>query len=226
MPQETACGYIKGILRTLILYYITDRTQFPGNEGVRQERLLERVEAAARAGVDYIQLREKDLSAAELEPLAQAVMEQVHKAGTKTRLLINSHFDVATAVGAEGVHLPAGRAVATARKQLGEAVVIGASCHTSAEVLQAKDDGADFAVFGPVFAKRMEKRMLSSGVGIERLQEACAVVKGWPVLALGGVTLENASACLRAGAAGIAGIRLFQGGDVAETVAALRTLSR
>ncbi len=216
----------------LILYYITDRMQFPGEEAVRQERLLECVAAAARAGVDYIQLREKDLSAAALEALARAAVERVRGVGRRTRLLINSNFGVAAAVGADGVHLPAGIAVAPVRASLGErgaGGVIGVSCHTREEVLHARDEGADFAVFGPVFEKGglgkgpLEKSG-GAGLGMNRLREACGAAKGWPVLALGGVTAENAAACVPAGATGVAGIRLFQRGDISQTVAVLRAI--
>ena len=98
--------------RSCLLYYITDRTQFPGDERTRRRALLDKIAEAARAGVDYIQLREKDLSACELEKLAADAMRIIHevRAGngeqhSATRLLINSRTDVALAAGADGVHL-------------------------------------------------------------------------------------------------------------------------
>src|ERR1700675_4903731 len=90
-----------------LLYYITDRSQFRGDEHARRHALLAKVAEAARAGVDYIQLREKDLSTRELETLAREVVELVRENSPSTRLLINSRTDVALAVGADGVHLRA-----------------------------------------------------------------------------------------------------------------------
>ena len=87
----------------MLLYYITDRTQFPGDETSRRRQLLDKIAEAARCGVDYVQLREKDLSARELESLAREAVQRTRETGTA--LLINSRTDVAIAVGAAGVHL-------------------------------------------------------------------------------------------------------------------------
>ena len=92
----------------MLLYYITDRTQFAGDESARQKALLAKVAECARAGVDYIQLREKDLSGRELEVLAREALQQVRAAGSKTRLLVNSRTDIAIACGLDGVHLRSG----------------------------------------------------------------------------------------------------------------------
>src|ERR1700722_17183718 len=95
---------------TRLLYYITDRTAFPGDELSRRRRLLQKIEEAARAGLDYIQLREKDLPARDLESLAREAVQIIARRKTtnrdpRTALLINSRTDVALAVGADGVHL-------------------------------------------------------------------------------------------------------------------------
>lgn len=161
--------------------------------------------------MDYIQLREKDLSARDLEVLARDILrgslsEQRHR---KTRLLVNSRADVALAVGADGVHLRSEdispehvRTVWGARKP-----IIGVSCHAVDEVASAAASGADFAVFGPVFGKRD-----AAPTGLDLLRKACQLKV--PVLALGGVTLDNARSCVDAGAAGLAAIRLFQDNDI------------
>ncbi len=214
----------------MIFYYITDRRQFPGRESQRRGRLLEKIAEAARAGVDYIQLREKDLPARELELLAKDAMRRIHAnaSGKPARLLVNSRMDVAIAAGADGVHLRADDVAASEARVIFskagvDAPVIGVSCHSLAEVRLAESHGADFAVFGPVFEKSG-----AAGHGLAALREACgqvaahgieaAVAAGqMPVLALGGVTAEKAALCLRAGAAGIAGIRLFQENEVAQT---------
>lgn len=199
-----------------LLYYITDRRQFGGDERRRREQLLENIAECASAGVDYIQLREKDLTGRQLELLAKDAMAAI-PSGSRTRLLINGRTDIALACGAHGVHLPAGsispsevRAVWMKAARNGAPPIIGVSTHSLAEALGAEAHGADFVVFGPVF----EKEGRANPAGLEELAEVCRSCT-IPVLGLGGVTPENAQLCLGAGAAGIAGIRLFQSGDAA-----------
>ena len=212
----------------LQLYYITDRKQFAGDAAAQRARLLERIAAAAAAGVEFIQLREKDLSARELEKLGADALLRTRASGLGTRLLINSRLDIAIACGADGVHLPADdlnpdEARAIFDKAGVHRPVIGISCHSLDAVRLAESRGADFAVFAPVFEKDGKP-----GVGLRALQEACArrehAEPPMPVFALGGITLANARECVAAGVAGIAGIRLFQSGDLAATVQALRAL--
>ena len=205
-----------------LLYYITDRQQFAGDEERKRAQLLQKIAECASAGVDYIQLREKDLSAREFERLARDAVKAV-PANSKTRLLINGRTDVALACGAHGVHLPANsipaseaRAVWMKASRSAIAPAVGVSTHSLAEVLSAEAHGADFAVFGPVF----EKGGQANPGGLEQLREVCKHV-GIAVLALGGVTPENVPLCLQAGAAGVAGIRLFQTEDVAQFVGRL-----
>lgn len=215
-----------------LLCYITDRSAFEGDESARRVRLLEQIAEAARAGIDYIQLREKDLSSRDLENLARqavSILNELRAVNREVRakLLINSRSDVALATGADGVHLRSddispgeSRAISNqAESHAARNWVVGISCHTPQEVTEAEHHGADFALFGPVFEKRG-----ATPAGLPRLREACTAKI--PVLALGGVTLENAHSCLEAGAAGIAGIRLFQQDNVAEIVKKLRNSTR
>jgi len=207
------------------LYYITDRRQFPGDCREQEQRLLAKIAECAAAGIDFVQLREKDLSARALEELALKAMAAL--AGSRTRLLINSRTDVALACGAHGVHLPASDLPASdvraifAQAGVSEPV-IGVSTHLAAEVASAEAHGADFAVFAPVF----EKGGAASREGLEELRRVCHRRKPaqppMPVLALGGITVENAELCEAAGAAGIAAIRLFQQNDVVAIVNKLR----
>ncbi len=189
-----------------LLCYITDRKQFPGDGREQQLRLLEKIAECAAAGVDYVQLREKDLSIREL-----------------------SRIDVALACGAHGVHLPSNDIQASEARVLfvqasKASPVIGVSCHTVQEVAMAEAHGADFAVFAPVFEKDGRKNTS----GLDLLREACRrpdmAATPIAVLALGGITLENAAQCISAGASGIAAIRLFQQHDVAQIVETLRGL--
>jgi thiamine-phosphate pyrophosphorylase len=216
-----------------LLYYITDRTGFPGDDRTRRLRLLDKIAEAASHGVDYIQLREKDLPARELESLAREavrVMREVKAASAVGRpspvLLINSRTDVALASGAGGVHLRGDdvsvadvrAAWASAGEVLPEEPLIGVSCHSPQEVVQAAADRATFAVFAPVFEKKDAPGSVPTG--LEALREACRATI--PVLALGGVTGQNAESCRKAGAAGVAGVRLFQENDIGAIVRKLR----
>jgi thiamine-phosphate pyrophosphorylase len=211
-----------------LLCYITDRNQFPGGPAAQEYRLLEKIAECAEAAVDLIQLREKDLNTRQLEKLACAAVRAI-PAGSATRLLINSRTDVALASGAHGVHLPAGGLAASEVRSIlvragNTAPLVGVSVHIPAEAAEAEAHGADFAVFAPVFEKngRLNSR------GLQDLERACRRPRidgtPMPVLALGGVTLENARQCLAAGAAGVAAIRLFQQNPVAEMAAELRSL--
>lgn len=214
----------------MLLYYITDRTQFPGDDNVRRSALLNKIAETAARGVDYIQLREKDLPTRDLESLAQAAVRAVQESlqtrsgQPPSRLLINSRVDVAIACGADGVHLRSQdvspldvRRVWSARRN--DPPVIGISCHTVEQVARAASEGADFAVFAPVFEKQNAPN--APGIGLSFLRQACQQLV--PVLALGGVTLENARSCIAAGAAGIAGIRLFQTRNLTDVVRLLRS---
>ena len=177
--------------------------------------VMEHVRRWSHEGVQYVQLREKQMSAGELVKLAAAMQAVLRESG-KTKLLVNGRPDVAVAAGADGVHLTAQEdelTVAQVREVFGVAgagtPVISVSCHTLDEVRRAVGEGADFILFGPVFEKRVEGEMVGEGVGLEKLQEACDAADRTPVLALGGVTWPRAELCIEAGACGVAGIRLF-----------------
>jgi thiamine-phosphate pyrophosphorylase len=224
-----------------LLYYITDRTAFPGDESSRRRTLLAKVAEAARSRFDYIQLREKDLSTRDLESLASAALSAIREVQLdaelrtenrepRTALLINSRTDVALAIAAEGVHLPANSVSAAEVRRVWDLsgcradgphparAVISVSCHHAAEVREADLAGADLALFAPVFEKKDFPN--TNPLGLDALHQACQ--HRIPVFALGGVTLDNAAACLEAGASGIAGIRLFQDHDVASIARRLR----
>jgi len=237
------------VSRTPLLYYITDRTAFAADEPTRRRRLLEKIAEAARADVDYIQLREKDLPTRDLESLAREVIGIIHQLRTENRelrtaLLINSRTDIALAIAADGVHLRShdispkevkeiwgkahvGTAALGCPAERSSAALsphqplITVSCHSVEDVHQAAAQGADFAVFAPVFEKKDAPD--SKPAGLAALKDACRA--NIPVLALGGVTLANARSCLDAGAAGIAAIRLFQENNIEAIVHALRERS-
>jgi len=180
--------------------YITDRRQLPPGE-----TLLQTVARNAAAGVDWIQIREKDLE-------ARALFDLVSRAwavAPRSKIIVNSRVDVALAAGAAGVHLPANApAPGIWRRIVPSGFLIGVSCHTLDEVRRAEQEGASYAVFGPVFAPLSKSPALAPR-GLEQLAQAAGSV-AIPVLALGGITQGNAEACIAAGAAGIAAISMFQ----------------
>lgn len=217
----------------MLLYYITDRLQLLARASDSRTALLEKIGEAAEAGVDYIQLREKDLPSRELERLAADAVRIVTEANARhngrpaSRLLINSRIDVALAVGADGVHLRSddisiadARSIASAAGS--QSFLVARSCHTLEDVRDAERDHADFVVIGPVFEKNAAPQ--NAPIGLDTVAEAAR--SRVPVLALGGITLENAPACLRVGSSGIAAIRLFQDKRIAEVVSLLRGQSQ
>jgi thiamine-phosphate pyrophosphorylase len=184
--------------RQVIRCYITHSQTLAG------ESLLDAIARNLADGVMWIQIREKDLSARALFELVEAALKLPNPHGSK--IIVNTRADVALATGADGAHLPAGSPPARFWRRPG--FLIGVSCHSVEDVRRAEAEGADYALFGPVFPPR-SKTALAEPRGLEDLRRAAAAVR-IPVLALGGVTRENSAACISAGAAGIAGIAIFQ----------------
>jgi thiamine-phosphate pyrophosphorylase len=197
-------------------YYITDRL-------TSLKPILEQIQIAIEAGVDYVQIREKDLSSRELFDLAvfARVLAQKHD----TRILINDRLDIALAAGLNGIHLgqkSIAPAILRARVS-SEDFLIGVSIHSLEELQNALGQGVSYFTFGPVFFTP-SKGKYGPPVGTEKLREACKFSKV-PVFALGGINRQNYSECLRVGAAGIAAITLFQNNREAVT-AIVREISK
>jgi thiamine-phosphate pyrophosphorylase len=188
----------------LELCYITDR------RALEPKPLLPWVQEAVRAGVDLVQIREKDLPTRDLLELVRAAVDAAR--GTATRLVVNDRLDVALAAGAAGVHLGTQSLPArVVRELVPRHFLVGVSCHSLEEARGAEAGGADYLVLGPIF-ETPSKLPYGPPLSLAKLREVTAQVK-MPVLALGGITVERVRACLEAGAAGIAGISLFQNCD-------------
>jgi thiamine-phosphate pyrophosphorylase len=218
-----------------LLYAITDRRLYAEKKADALARLVELAAIWAANGVSFIQLRERDLSGREQVDLARAVILAVQRVSGKMgppQVLVNGRADVALAAGADGVHLPSGRDALTPKEVRtifaaaghSQPPVISISCHTMEEVKAARRQSPDCILFAPVFEKVIHEkdsareadegiggnRRSVSGTGVVLLEQACRAAAPVPILALGGVTAENAADCMRAGAVGIAAIRLLQ----------------
>ncbi|HEV2233766.1 MAG TPA: thiamine phosphate synthase [Terriglobia bacterium] len=206
------------------LCYITDRL------ALGPKPLIPRILEAARADVDLIQIREKDLPARELAALAQAAVDGACE--SNARIVVNDRLDVALAVGAAGVHLGTQsmppRVVRdcvnrdfASRDIASRDFLVGVSCHSLDEAVEAEAAGADYLLLGPIFPT-VSKLPYGPPLGLPTLMKVTARIT-IPVLALGGITVERVKPCIRAGAAGIAGISIFQDCDsLAERVRELR----
>jgi thiamine-phosphate pyrophosphorylase len=198
------------------LFAISDRASLAACELPEWFHLL------AAAGVDAVQIREKDLDDRAVYGLVRLARSALSPA---IRLLVNGRIDIALAAGADGVHLPAdGVPVSPLRRRFGPGVLLGCSSHAVEEVARARDGGADYVTFGPVYSTPSKERF-GPPVGLDALARAAAL--GLPVYALGGVTLARFGEVAAAGAAGVAGIRLFQDparlGEVVEAARAIFT---
>jgi len=210
-----------------ILYLITrgatTETTTPASEEFR--KILQQVSAAVTAGIQLIQIREKQLTAQVLFELTARVVTIVR--GSSTRVLVNDRADIAASSGADGVHLTTRSLTPDViRKTFGAKFLIGASTHSLIEAQDAGRQGADFAVFGPIFPSP-SKEKYGPPLGLGKLSEAARELGSFPLIALGGISSNHVNECLLAGANGIAGITLFSEPDsLASTVETINELSK
>jgi thiamine-phosphate pyrophosphorylase len=202
-----------------LLCYVTDRRSLPLSTSTDAHHLLfDSVERAAAAGVDWIQLREKDFSGKEWQELVAESLRRIALAGSSCRIFVNDRLDVALACGAGGVHLSEnGIPVSEACRLRDEFFssrgekpdfLVGVSCHSLGASLGAARAGADYIYFSPIFSTP-SKANYGPPQGIDRLAAVCRAVT-IPVIAIGGISAENAVSCFQAGATGVAAIRMFQ----------------
>ncbi len=196
-----------------IVCYVTDRGAYPAETSV--QRVLERIRAAAAAGADWIQIREKDLSSGQLFAFVRDAIAAVRRAhSAQTRVIVNDRLDVAIACAADGVHLghasvPAQEVIRWCRNGgAPQEFIVGVSCHSLEDASAAEAAGAGYVFFGPVFDSP-SKRGFGAPQGTARLREVSRALR-IPAIAIGGINASNARECLAAGAAGLAAIREFQ----------------
>ena len=210
--------------QTPLLYLITSGKTTARTTPATEEfsNVLHLIEAAVVAGIDLVQIREKNLSAQTLYQLSASAAGVTR--GSATKLLINDRADIAATTGADGVHLTT-QSLATdvVRRTFGDDFLIGVSTHLAPEARAARDNGADFIVFGPVFGTA-SKSEYGAPQGLSNLEKISLEVSPFPVFALGGLTIGKVADCIRAGAQGIAGISMFDDprrlGDVVKAIRA------
>lgn len=205
------------------LYAITNRHLLSGSESDRRAALISLARQWAARKIDFIQIREKDLAPDDLRRLAEAIVSTVREENRTTKILLNGPAEVALEVGADGIHLSANasRAAASEARRLfaqsGREANVSYSCHSIPEVLKIREESQrdphatvtnTLILYAPVFEKVTPDGRIP-GHGLEALKAAVHAANNIPVFALGGITTENTSACLAAGAAGIAAIRMF-----------------
>lgn len=203
-----------------ILYLITSGATTASTRETNKEfqDILTLIRAAVAAGIDLVQLREKELTTRTLYELTVRAAEIIR--GSATALLVNDRADVARSAGADGVHLAANSIdAALIRATFGSDFLIGVSTHSRDQLVHARDAGADIAVFGPIF-ETGSKRQYGPPLGLKMLAEATREVAPFPVLALGGVSAIKVAECLEAGASGIAAIGLFADASALNSVVA------
>ncbi|MBC8029305.1 MAG: thiamine phosphate synthase [Pyrinomonadaceae bacterium] len=196
-------------LHRKLIYLVTSGQTTPATTPATEDfaRLRALAKAAVKAKIDLLQIREKDLSAGVLYALTASIADITR--GTETKLLVNDRADIAASAGADGVHLATNSLPAkVVRHAFGDKLLIGVSTHSLAEGLMARADGADFVVFGPVF-DTPAKAKYGKPQGLKQLEAITAQLGSFPVLALGGIKVERVADCIRAGAQGIAAIRMF-----------------
>ena len=165
--------------------------------------IIDRHLRGLRSGADWVQVRDKDLPTRELFETVKVAI------ASGAKIVVNTRMDVALAAGAAGLHLPAGSIPPSRWREIAPSgFLIGVSCHNIEEVRAAEQEGADYVFFSPVFTPISKISDLAPH-GVAGLAEAAQSVK-IPVLALGGITRENAASCVEAGAAGVAGISIFE----------------
>ncbi len=190
-----------------LTYLITDGSLNSQNFSNKSQQLIHTLEFAAKAGVSLIQIREKQLPVRQVFELTLQIVKFAQHSNTK--ILLNDRADLALAAGADGVHLTTNSLSSEIiRQNFPKKFIIGVSAHSLEKVQRAKEEGADFATFSPIFPTA-SKEQYGAPQGIEKLKEVIESVGDFPIIALGGINQDNCLRPFQVGAKGIAGISLF-----------------
>ena len=199
-----------------IIYLVTPGDCEAENYAEQSQKLLDTAKAAVDLGIDVIQVREKRLSGKLLFELTQRLAEIVRE--SRTSLFVNDRLDIAIAAGGHGVHLTSTSVpVRDGRKHVPDGFIVGVSCHRAVEVIEAANAEADYVLYGPVFPT--PGKIL--GIGLEDLNHACVVERRVPIIAIGGIDVNNWSYAIVAGASGFAAIRALNDRDSMRQIMAI-----
>jgi thiamine-phosphate pyrophosphorylase len=192
---------------------ITTGESSPENFSESRDQILDAIAGAARERVSMVQIREKALTARQLFELSKEAARIT--ASSTTTLFVNGRPDIALEAGADGVHLPSdGLPAAAVKNAFGNRLLIGVSTHSLRDIEEARESGADFVTFGPVFATPGK----GEPQGVDMLARVCVAMHGFPVIAVGGVDGSNFRSIFDAGAAGFAAIRFLNDAAARERV--------
>ena len=183
----------------MLRYAISDRRQFPGDGPAKLQQVVEQAVGLAKEGVDFFQIREKDLSDETLLALTLNVSGAVRATGRPMQVVLNGPRELATRAGVNWHR---------SGHSSEQVLALSASCHSVEDILMQRHL-ASLLLFAPVFEKRIQGMPVQPGSGLLALRAAVKHAAGTPVLALGGITSETAPLCIDAGAAGVAAIRMF-----------------
>lgn len=191
-------------IKNPIIYLITQGNLTSENYQQEESKTLQIIKFASAIDISLIQIREKNLTAKLVFELTTKAVDLTK--GSKTKILVNDRADIASAAKAAGVHLTSNSIpVSLIRQNFSDDLIIGVSTHSFEKAAQARDDGADFVTFSPIFPP-ISKPKFSQPKGLETLREVCRKLKHFPVLALGGIQAENFRSAIDQGAHGFAGI--------------------
>lgn len=207
-----------------LIYLITEGISTPENFEFEKARILKIIKLAVEANIDLIQIREKQISARLISELTSEAVKIA--LNSLTKIIVNDRADIAVAANADGVHLTANSISTEAiRRCFPKPFIIGVSAHSVSEVKNAKNEGASFATFSPIFATE-SKANYGAPQGLEKLSEVCSKIDEFPIVALGGVNKNNFAKALEHGASGFAAIRFLNSEETLKKIAKDRRGSR
>jgi thiamine-phosphate pyrophosphorylase len=190
-----------------LIYLITKGDLTPENFTEKKLVTLKIIKSTAENNISVVQIREKKIPARLVFELTSEALKITQN--SKTKILVNDRADIAFAAKADGVHLTSSSIpTAIVRQNFPKDFIIGVSTHSLETALKAKNEGADFATFSPIF-RTVSKAKYGEPQGLEKLKEVCESLKPFPIIALGGIDETNYESVLKNDASGFAAIRFL-----------------